>query len=113
MVLPSAEPSLPRSSRPVWPAAPAAAGAPYRPPVPPPVAGPADVATSGTPAPGVQPVGSLGGPGALKLPVGRVKLDITPAPDPRPPAPPPPPPPRAAASVVAASVAWSSWPTLS
>ena len=43
--------------------------------MPPAAPGPAEVATSGTPAPGVQPVGSLGAPGALKLPVGLVKLE--------------------------------------
>src|SRR3954467_9515711 len=102
MVLPSAEPSLPRSSRPMCPAA---AGAPYSPPVPAPAVGWTEPATSGAVAlPGAQPVGSLGGPGALKLPVGRGQLDITPAPPPIPPAPPPPPPARAAVSVVAASV---------
>ncbi|HEX9176256.1 MAG TPA: hypothetical protein VF874_09250, partial [Mycobacterium sp.] len=67
--------------------------------MPPVIAGCADVATSGTVAAGLadQPVGSFGGPGALKLLVGRVKLDITALPgNPAPPAP------RAAASVPAA-----------
>ena len=76
MVLPSAEPSLPT----------VIAGHQRRGPVE------ATGATAqrvrggrnfGAPtAAGAQPVGSFGGPGALKLPVGRVKLDITPVPRP-------------------------------
>jgi len=60
------------SSRPERSSRPVIGGAPYKPPVPPIIDGLTPVAIGGGVAVGDHPVGSFGGPGALKLPDGRV-----------------------------------------